>query len=281
MSALSVALVPMLASHLAHERREEMHQLLSRVILIASLFFGCVSLLLALFFSKLAPLFVSFQGESLELYIEFGQLACLTNLLFVLGNAYGQYLITRQTYVAYGITPILYTLGTIAGTIWLSPAIGVHGPMVGTVIGAVLYTLVRALAARRLGFTFRITQSPSSVILSSTKDGTSGMLFNSEIREIGVLMFPRMIALGALQFQLLFFDKIASGLSLGSVTINAYARNFQAAAVGIIGVALAQSAYSLLSQAIARGEVGRFWVYLRKGLGLGLGLGIQIGRAHV
>jgi len=35
---------------------------------------------------------------------------------FVMGNAFGQYLIAKQKYWAYGITPILYTLGTIAGT---------------------------------------------------------------------------------------------------------------------------------------------------------------------
>jgi peptidoglycan biosynthesis protein MviN/MurJ (putative lipid II flippase) len=58
------------------------------------------------------------------------------------------------------------------------------------------------------------------------------------------------------------------------VTINAFARNFQAAGVGVIGVALAQSAFSPLSQAIARGDLDRFHGYLRKGSLLTLGLTI-------
>jgi peptidoglycan biosynthesis protein MviN/MurJ (putative lipid II flippase) len=61
---------------------------------------------------------------------------------------------------------------------------------------------------------------------------------------------------------------------MGSVTSNADARNFQAAAVGVVGIALAQSAYSLLSQAIARGDLQRFFGYVKKGTQLTLGLTI-------
>ena len=96
---------------------------------------------------------------------------------------------------------------------------------------------------------------------------------------MGWLMLPRMAALGALQLQLLLFDRLASGLDLGSVTINAYARNFQSAAVGIVGIALAQSSYSLLSQAIAKGEIQRFWSYIKKGSLLTLALTIPGGMA--
>lgn len=258
MSAFSVALVPLLAGHLAKGEREEMDHLLSSVLFVATLFFGVLALILALSFERLAPAFVSFEGERLALYIQFGRIACLTNVLFVLGNAYGQYLITRQSYWAYGITPILYTLGTIAGTVFLTDPLGPTGPIFGTVVGAIIYALVRALAAKKHGFAFQL----------------SPPLFHPEIREMGWLMLPRMFALGALQLQLLLFDKVASGLPLGSVTINAYARNFQAAAVGVVGIALAQSTYSLLSQAVAQGDLQRFFGYVKKGTALCLGLTI-------
>jgi putative peptidoglycan lipid II flippase len=258
MSAFSVALVPLLAGHLARGEQREMHRLLSSILFVASLLFGALAFILALAFEWLAPAFVSFEGERLALYVQFGRIACLTNVLFVLGNAYGQYLITKQVYWAYGITPILYTLGTIAGTVFLTDPLGPTGPIFGTVVGAIIYTFVRALSAKKQGFVFSLTPP----------------LFHPEMKEMGWLMLPRMLALGALQVQLLLFDKVASGLPLGSVTVNAYARNFQAAAVGIVGIALAQSAYSLLSQAVAKGELERFWGYVRKGTALTLGLAI-------
>jgi putative peptidoglycan lipid II flippase len=55
-------------------------------------------------------------------------------------------------------------------------------------------------------------------------------------------------------------------MDTGSVTINAYTRNFQSVVVGAAGIALAQSAYSLLSQAAARNEMKRFRMYIEKGL---------------
>lgn len=79
-------------------------------------------------------------------------------------------------------------------------------------------------------------------------------------------MLPRMLALDTLQFELLFFDKLASGLDAGSVTINANARNFESVLVGVVGIALAQSAFPLLSHAAAKKEWIRFRLYLKKGI---------------
>ena len=259
MSAFSVALVPLLAAHLAKGKQEEMDRLLTSTLVIASVFFGILALLLALFFENVAPFLVDFTGERLTLYIHFGRMACLTNFLFVAGNAFGQYLITKQTYWSYGITPILYTLGTIGGTIFLTPIVGAAGPMYGSLIGAFLYVCVRCGSVLFQGFSFHLSFKS---------------LLHPELLDMWWLMLPRMMALGAVQGELLLFDKVASGLSPGSITINAYARNFQSAAVGVIGIALAQSAFSLLSQAVARGEFQRFWSYVKKGTLLVLGLSI-------
>jgi len=225
-----------------------MNKLLSGVTGVAALVFGLVALILAVIFPYVAPLLVGFEGESLELYIKFGRLALLTNFLFVFGNAYGQYLITIQRYWVYGITPILYTLGTILGTIFLTPIVGPMGPMLGTVCGSFVYVIIRLIGVVAWGY--RLIPK----------------LWHPEIPEMIKLMLPRMVALGALQLQLLLFDTVASNLEAGSVTINAYARNFQAVVVGIVGIALAQSAYSLLSQAAAQREQKRYWIYLRKGV---------------
>ena len=259
LSGFVAVLTPLLASHLAHEKKEEMDSLLTSVTIIATAAFGVIALLLAIFFEQLAPLFTEFTGEKLSMYIKFGRLACLSNVLFVIGYAFGQYEITHRWFWIYGITPIIYTCGTIAGAIFLTPIIGPFGPIAGTVMGAGLYTLLRIIdcIVRRDGFRIRLKP-----------------FWHPELITMGALMVPPMLARGAGQLELLLFDRVASGLPLGSVTINAYARNFQAAAVGVIGIALAQSAYSLLSQAMAKGEIKRFWTYLKKGSLLTLGASI-------
>lgn len=248
MAGLSTVLVPLLARYKADDRYGDMSGLLSSVIALGSIVFGVIALLLAIFFPWIAPYMVSFKGDSLQLYITFGRLALLTNFLFVAGNAFGQYLITVQKYWIYGLTPILYTLGTIVGTVWLTPYLGQYGPMIGTLGGAVIYVIYRLVGSLYSGFHLK------------------PVLWHEDIRRMGLIMLPRMLALGALQLELLLFDTIASGLPHGSVTINAYARNFQSVLVGVIGIAVAQSAFSLLSQTIAKGDTARFWVYMRKGV---------------
>jgi len=86
--------------------------------------------------------------------------------------------------------------------------VGAAGPMYGTLIGAVLYVLLRMWGVHRSG----------------CKIGIS--LWHPEIPSMVKLMLPRLLALGAFQLQLLYLAGFASGLPQGSVTIDTFARNF-------------------------------------------------------
>lgn len=248
MSGIATVLLPLLARHIAKGERGEASELLSSVLGLGSLLFGSLALLLAIFFPMIAPRFVGFSGEQLELYITFGRLALLTNFLFVSGNALGQYLNVRKRYWIYGLTPILYTVGTILGTLFLTPLYGALGPMLGTVGGGVVYVLLRFIGAIHAGFKPRVR------------------VWHRDIATMGWLMLPRMLALAALQMQLLLFDSALSHLPSGSVTLNSNARNFESFVVGVIGIALAQSAFAHLSESAAASDMHRFRIYIKKGV---------------
>lgn len=248
MAGLSTVLVPLLARYKAHGEDHETSRLLSSVTAAGSIVFGVIALLIAVLLPSIASVFVGFQGDDLELYIYCARIALLTNFLFVAGNAFGQYLVTVQKYWVYGITPVLYTLGTILGTVFLTPHFGQAGPILGTLAGAIVYVVFRFVGSIRVGFRF------------------TPVLWHPDLRRMGWLMLPRMLALGTLQFQLLFFDRLASGLDAGAITINANARNFESVLVGVVGIALAQSAFPLLSHAAAKKEWVRFRLYLKKGI---------------
>lgn len=247
MAGYSVAFVPLLAKYRAHENPTEMSHLTNGVVTVASIFFGSLALILGILFPWIAPYFVEFHGPQLDLYIQFGRIAMLTNFLFVFGNAYGQYQITIQRYWNYGITPILYTLGTIVGTLFLTRYFGQYGPILGTLAGAVIYTAGRLISIMNVGYK------------------PAWRLWHPDLKNLGLLMLPRMAALGILQLELLVFDGIASGLPSGAVTVNAFTRNFQSFIMGLSGMALGLAIFSLLSQAAAKGEWKRYSTYLRKG----------------
>lgn len=247
MSGIATVLVPLLAR--VHAKNQDASDLLSGVMSLGSIVFGAIALVAAAAFRWIAPALVDFHGDTFELYVQFGRLALLTNVLFVVGNSLGQYLVTVQKYWVYGITPILYTAGTIIGTVFLTPIMGPIAPMVGTVAGAGVYVLIRFAGALHAGYRPRFR------------------LWHPELSTMGVLMLPRMAALAVLQLQLLLFDTLASGLPAGSVTVNSNARNFQSFVVGVIGIALAQSTFPLLAQAAAKNERERFTLYMKKGIG--------------
>lgn len=247
-AAMGTVLVPVLASHAAHDRKHEIEKVLSGTMLLGSLLFGAIGLILGLLMPLIAPLLVQFEGEKLQFYIHFSRIALISNFLFVFGNTLGQQLITSQKYWVYGITPILYTAGTILGTLFFTDLIGPYGPIIGTLCGTVVYVLLRFIAVLMNGIRLRWT------------------LWHPEFASMGLLMLPRILSLGAMQFQLLVFDSLGSGLEGGSIAINAYARNFQSVLVGVTGIALAQSAYSLLGKSAAWKNEALFRKYLRWGI---------------
>ena len=259
MSSLSVILVPFLASHLAHGRTEEMNRITSSILLLLGIVFGAIALVMIAVFPLLAAHFVHFQGDTLVLYIRFARIAFLTNFLFVFGNTIGQYLITRQRYWVYGLSPIVWSLSTIAGIYLLSPVIGPMGPIVGTLIGTVLYVIIRAMGVWQAGFRFTLP--------------ANGWV-HRELAEMGWLILPRMAALGALQLQLLLHDKFASSLGNQMVALNQFASNFESVIPGIVGIAIAQAAFSLLSQSVARHEYGRFRQLIRKSIAFNLSIAL-------
>lgn len=248
MAGFSVALVPLLARHYAHRDEREMERLVNGILFVSSAGFGAMALALAFFLPWLAPRITGFSGTELDLYVQFARMALLTNFLFIFANAYGQYLLTVQRFWLYGLAPILYTCGTIGGTLWLTPIIGPYGPMAGTVVGAFVCTLVRFVPVLLRGYRPRLT------------------LWHPDIGQLGLLMLPRMVALAMMYVELLIFDWLASGMPAGAVTVNAYTRNFQSVVLGVSGMALALSVFSLLSQAAAKGEWQRYGIYLRKGI---------------
>lgn len=247
MSAIGMILVPLLSKEHHRGDREGVANLLGASMGLGCLVFGILALALTFALPFVAPWLVDFEGEQLNLYINFARIVLLSDLLMVIGNTLGQELVTIERYWVYGLTPVIYSIGTIAGTLFLTPWIGPYGPIIGTVAGSILYAVWRLLAVRQSGIPLRLK------------------LWHPAITTMGWMALPRMVALGALQIRLLILDTLASSLPTGAITINAYARNVQSVVVGVIGIALAQAIFSPMSRAAVEGNEKKFHDYLRQG----------------
>ena len=179
-----------------------------------------------------------FAGPQRDLYASLFRLMLVTPILFAASLTLGQVLLAEQRLFWYGIAPLLYNGGIIAGTLAFSGSMGIYGPAIGAIIGAAIHLGSRFIGLR--GSRFRV--------------GLGWEARTDSVREFVRLMLPKMVSHPVEPMTFLFFTSVASGLAAGSVTVVSYARNFQSVPVSLIGVAFALAAFPALSTAHATGD---------------------------
>ena len=196
--------------------------------------------------SLIAPGFV---GEQRDMYVSLFRVMLITPILFAASLTLGQVLLAEQRFFWYGLAPLLYNAGIILGTVVFT-GLGIFGPAIGAVIGAVLH-----LASRFVGL------RPSRFRI-----GLGGSFRTPSVREFARLMLPKMVSHPVEPMTFLFFTSVATTLAAGSVTAVSFARNFQSVPVTVIGVAFALAAFPELSNAHATGDRRGFLRVLRANL---------------
>jgi putative peptidoglycan lipid II flippase len=200
---------------------------------------GVVALVLFL----VAPLTVDivasgFGPDQRALYTDLFRVMCVTPVIFSASMVLGEVLIAERRFFFYGIAPLLYNGGLVAGALTLSGQLGIFGPAVGAVLGALLHLAIRLIGIRRTSFRIR----PRLAV------GTAA------VREFIRLMLPKTGSSPVEPLTFLFFTNVASGLVAGSITSVSLARNFQSVPVSLIGVAFSLAAFPALAAAYAAGD---------------------------
>ncbi|QEK13135.1 murein biosynthesis integral membrane protein MurJ [Crassaminicella thermophila] len=241
--ALSAAFIPVFTSYLATEGEKEAWKVGSSFINLVVFALVIISILGILFAKYLVP-FVAygFKGEQLALTIK------LTRFMFpavtftaLAGLTSGILQAYKQFYVSY-IGPILYNIGIIFGTIFLSQYFGIIGTAIGVIIGAITNFLFQFFFAKNkmqyyyLGFDFK----------------------HPGIRKIFKLILPTLIGLSVNQVSLIVNQNIASLLDTGSITALRLANRIIQLPLGIFAVSIASVIFPTITSQIARGEFEKF-----------------------
>jgi putative peptidoglycan lipid II flippase len=183
-----------------------------------------------------------FAGEQRALYAALFRVMLATPILFAASLTLGEVLLAEQRFVWYGLAPLLYNGGIVAGTVLLSGSIGIFGPAIGAVIGALLHLGSRLVGLRRSPF----------------RIGFGRHFRMPAVREFVRLMLPKMASHPVEPMTFLFFTAVATGLAEGSVSSVSFARNFQSVPVSVLGVAFALAAFPALSTAHAEDDRAGF-----------------------
>ena len=257
-AGLAAAFIPIFLRLRARDSDGVAADRFARTILTAAIALMGVAALVMFIFAEattgiVVPGYLTPRGDLTsqgELYVSLFRVMLATPILFAASLTLGQVLLVEQRFFWYGIAPLLYNGGIIIGTIVFSDSLGIFGPAIGAVIGALMHLASRFIGLWRSRFRIRLGWDART----------------ASVREFVRLTVPKMVSQPVEPITFNFFTRIASELAVGSISIVSYARNFQSVPVSLVGVAFAIAVFPALSNAHANGDRRRFMQLLRANL---------------
>lgn len=189
-----------------------------------------------------------FTVAQTELLTNLMRVLAFSPTVFAASNAVGAMLVAEQRFFTFGLSPVLYNLGIIAGTLVLAPLYGIMGVAYGTLAGAFLHLIIRSVEIYKLHYPLR----PAFAVRLP------------QLREFARLMLPKMFGHPVELATFWGYTAIASTLPNGSIAILNFARNFQSVPISLVGITFATVSFTALSQASAEKNSEGFRAEYRK-----------------
>jgi putative peptidoglycan lipid II flippase len=241
--SLSAAFIPVYSAYKEKHRGEANH-IASSMMNLVLLAFLILSSFIFFFAEQFNSMITSanFSPEQVILAAQLSRIMLLAQFFFAISNFLTGVIQAEQRFLIPALSPLAYNAGIIIGIIFLSPFIGIYGPAVGVVIGALLHLLLQIPLALKLGFIYR-------PVVDFTHKGVKEMLH---------LIPPRTLAISVNQLELFASVFFATALAPGSLTILNIAQALMSAPTRIFSAPIGQASLPFLSKEIARGEMSRF-----------------------
>lgn len=173
-------------------------------------------------------------SASRDSFIFLSRLLLVQPLLLGLSGILASVTQVERRFTLFALSPVLYNLGIIAGTIFFYPLWGLVGIGAGVLIGAVGYLSVNVPVLIDAGVVPRIAWPAWRGMLSIVRDSV-----------------PRSLALGMGSVTALALTAIASRMGSGAVSVFSFATNLESVPLGLIGASYAVAAFPALSEAAA------------------------------
>lgn len=246
--ALGSAFIPTFAGYLAQDDEPGAWRLASAIINWVFLLVSGLAVVAAILAPQIVALITRFPAEQeaqqLALTVMLMRWLLLSTVTFAVSGVVMGILQARQHFLLPALAPIMYNAGIIAGAWWLGPRVGVLGPTLGGVAGALLHLLVQVPGLWRQRMVYSLTLAPA----------------DPGVREVARLMGPRMFGIAAVQLNFVVNAFLATGLSAGSLAALNYGWIIMLLPQGIIAQAVATAAFPTFSTLVAKAA----WPELRQ-----------------
>jgi len=197
---------------------------------------GIICVVLAFFMPQfLAFLYPGFiSSQQYAGFVLLARILLLQPILLGLSGVLGSVTQVHRRFVLFALSPVLYNLGIILGTVYFYPWWGLPGIGIGVIIGAIAYLAVNIPVVRDAGVIPRFRFPRFSLMAPVVRDS-----------------IPRSLALGIGSVTALALTAIASRLGTGAVSVFTLASNLEAVPLALIGSSYAVAAFPALSEASA------------------------------
>lgn len=174
-----------------------------------------------------------------QLAVGLTRVLLLSPLFMGLGGWAMGILNARQHFLLPAIAPIAYNLSIIAGALFLAPTMGVFGLAWGVVAGALLHFGVQLPGLVRVGmrYSFRLKLSDEGV------------------KQVGLLMLPRILGQGAFQVNIIAMRSIGSFLAAGRIAAFNYAYLLMILPHGVFALSLATVTFPTMAAQYAEKDL--------------------------
>lgn len=195
---------------------------------------GLICVVLAVFMPQfltlLYPNFIASPQHAEFVFL--ARILLVQPILLGLSGVLGSVLQVHRRFVLFALSPLLYNLGIIIGTVYFYPFWGLPGIGIGVIIGAVAYLAVNIPVVLEAGVMPRFRVPTFGLMTSVIRDSV-----------------PRSLALGMGSVTALILTAMASRVGTGAISVFTFASNLEAVPLALIGSSYAIAAFPALSEA--------------------------------
>ncbi|HRN70615.1 MAG TPA: murein biosynthesis integral membrane protein MurJ [Candidatus Woesebacteria bacterium] len=239
--ALSTTFIPFFIEY--QKKSTEQNKIISSIINVVCLALVVFIIILIVLLPYLIPLITpGFSPEKNAEIITYSRLLLLGQLPFlVLGNFLTGISQAKKSFILPALAPIIYNLAIIAGTILLSDQMHLMAPIIGVMIGALLFFLLQLPILYFVKFEYKL-------IITHLQE--AWRFFRTAI--------PRIMTIIVAQIDATIDLTLATLMGSGAFTIFYLAQHLQLLPVSIIGIAFGQASLPYLTDMYQDGKIKEF-----------------------
>jgi len=242
LGALSAAFIPVFGEEL-DKNEEEAYITASSVLNLLFVVFLVLGSVIIVFSKPLSALVaIGFTAQQTSLMSQLMKIIVASQMFFLFSNFLTSILQTNQRFLVPALAPMIYNVGIILGIQILSPVLGIWGPTLGVLLGAVLHFLIQLPLVIKLGFRY-------FPVIDLNLSG---------VKKILALMPPRTIALAIKELQATIILIIGSSLTVGYLSLFYLGQRLTSFFSRVFGVTIGQASLPVLSKEASRKKMSKY-----------------------